>query len=231
VGTKKSIGRSITRLAKRAKAPDGQRIHLGPEEAQDGRQQGQRARYSQPDDDRAGDADRAQDHEVEQHQPDQPEQDGQAGEEDSPPGRGHRRCHGLLARGMDSAGQLLAEAAGQQQRVVDAQPETEQRGQVEHEDGEGRDVRGKEDDRQGDDDRATADDDRHAGSDDAAEHEQQGQRGQRQRDEFAALKVVLGEHLDVAVEGRPAGEKRAHAGRLAKCCLHGCQRCRRVIRR
>ena len=53
---------------------------------------------------------------------------------------------------------------------------------------------------------APADRERHARGDHRAEHEQQGQAGQGQRDELAPSQVVLGDGLDVAVERRPAGQ-------------------------
>ena len=59
------------------------------------RQQGQRGRDRQTHDEGARDPDRAQDHELEQHQPEQPEQDGQAAEEHRPTGRGDRDPHGV----------------------------------------------------------------------------------------------------------------------------------------
>ena len=44
-----------------------------------------------------------------------------------------------------------------------------------------------------------------------AEDEQQRERGERQRDQLGPLQVALGEHLDVAVERRAAGQERSHA--------------------
>ena len=49
-----------------------------------------------------------------------------------------------------------------------------------------------------------ADRERHARRDEAPEHEQQRERGERQRDELGALQVALGHRLDVAVERGPA---------------------------
>ena len=51
-----------------------------------------------------------------------------------------------------------------------------------------------------------ADRERHARRDEAAEHEQQGERGERQRDQLRPLEVALGDRLDVAVERRAAGD-------------------------
>ena len=57
-----------------------------------------------------------------------------------------------------------------------------------------------------DEDGRAADGERHAGGDEAAEDEQQGERGERQRDELRAAEVALGHRLDVAVERRAAAD-------------------------
>ena len=73
------------------------RVDARSERGEDRGQQRHGARNGQADDRCAGDADRAQDHELEQDQADQPEQDGQAAEE-----------HGA-ARGRDSRGDCLVD--------------------------------------------------------------------------------------------------------------------------
>ena len=65
------------------------------------------------------------------------------------------------------------------------------------------------DDRDGaerDQHRDATDHHRHAGRDDAPEHDEQGEGRERQADELAALEVLLGDRLDVAVERRTTGE-------------------------
>jgi hypothetical protein len=61
-------------------------VKVAPEQGQERREERQRGRDGEADDDRAGDADRAQDHELEEDEAEQPEQHGQAAEEDRPPG-------------------------------------------------------------------------------------------------------------------------------------------------
>ena len=102
--------------------------------------------------------------------------------------------------------QLLAEPAGHQQRVVHAEPEPEQGREVEHEDAHRGQRRDDEDRRQRHDHRRAADHERHAGRDHRAEHQQQGQRRQRERDDLASPQVRLGHGLDVAVERRATGQ-------------------------
>ena len=74
-----------------------------------------------------------------------------------------------------------------------------------------------------------ADDDRHARREQAAEDEQQRQRGERQRDELAALQVALREDLDVAVERRATGEIDRDAGHRCDRVLDRLERLRRIV--
>ena len=69
---------------------------------------------------------------------------------------------------------------------------------------------------QRDDDRRPADDERHAGRDERAEDEEQRERRERQRDDLAPLEVGLGDGLDVAVEGRAAGQLDVEPGRRSR---------------
>ena len=104
------------------------------------------------------------------------------------------------------ATELLAESAGHQQRVVDTQAEAEECRQVEHEDAHLRQARDDEDRGQRHEHRRPADRERHARGDHRAEDQQEGQTGEGQGDELAPPEVVLRDRLDVAVEGRPAGQ-------------------------
>ncbi len=213
-------GRRWRRSSKR------QALQVRSDQRQAGRQERHRGQGRHADDDGAGDADRTQDHELEQKQARQAEQDGQAAEEDRSAGGRDRRHDGRLdglaidravrAPAAAQAKQLFAEAAGHEQRVVDPQAEPEQRRQVEDEDAHRRHRRQAEDGGQGDDDRRSADDERHAGRHDRAEDEQERERRDRQRDQLGTLEVALGDGLDVAVEDGAAGQERSHARGLSE---------------
>ena len=211
---------------------DAERVDPGAEDREDRRQERERRGHRQPDDDRPGDAHRAQDHELEQDEAQEAEQHGEAGEEHGPAGGRDGDPDGLRHAVRPLAvRQLLAEAAGHQQRVVHAQAEAQERGQVEHEDAH-RDHGGHDEDPgQRDQHRRAAHGERHARGDEAAEHEQQGEGRQRQRDQLAAPEVGLGDRLDVAVERRAAGDLDAQAGDLAQGRLDGRDRVGRVVRR
>ena len=233
----------------RQEAPNAECIEARPEDGQAGRQQRQGApTTARSEDDRASDAHRAQDHELEEHQPDQAEQHRQAAEEDRPTGRGHGgadgrleqlafRLHGAgpgrirIAARSTGGNQLLAEAAREEQRVVAAQPEAEQRREVEHEDAHRR-QRGSDDDGgQRDDHGHAAHDDGHASRNEAAEDHQQRQGRQRQGDHLAAAQVLLGHDLDVAVERGAAGDADRQLGLRMDCRLDRRDGRRRVVRR
>ncbi len=212
---------------------NGEAVHPRAQDRQDGRQQGERRRAGQADDDRPGDPDRAQDHELEQDQPEEPEQDRHGAEEDGPsggrdgdPDRIRDLC--LAARAF---GHLLAEPAGHEQRVVHPESEAEERREVQHEDAHRGDLGDQEDRGQGDDDRRTADDERHARRHDGPEHHDQGERRQRQGDEFAPAKVRLGHGLDVAVERGATGELHLQARGLAQALAQDRQGFGRIVRR
>ena len=115
-------------------------------------------------------------------------------------------------RARRGARQLLAEAAGHQQRVVDAQAEAQQRGEVEHEDAHRRHATRRR--RSPASATSTAAPPTASGTPaatSAAEHEQQREGRERQRDELAAPEVALGHGLDVAVERGAAGDADARA--------------------
>jgi hypothetical protein len=195
-------------------------------------QEGQCRQHRQPDHRRAGDPDRAQDHELEQDQAEEAEQHGQAAEE-----HGATRCRdrdpdrladaiGIVGR---SVRQLLPEPARQQQRIVDPQTEPEQRRQIEHEDAHRRQLSQDEDRRQRHEDARAADDQRHTRCDHRAEDEQQRKRRKRQRDDLASLEVAFADALDVAVERRAAGQLDGHARRLTQPFPQDRQRVRGVV--
>ena len=69
------------------------------------------------------------------------------------------------------------------------------------------------------------------GGDQRAEHEDQRERGQRQRDDLAPAQVRLRDGLDVAVEGRAAGELDVERGRRSEALVQDRQGVGRVVRR
>ena len=213
--------------------PDGESVDPGPEDGQDRGQERQRRGDRQGDDDRAGDPDRAQDHELEQDQPEQAEEHGQPAEEDGPSGRRDgdpdRRRDAVRAVGLER--ELLAEPAGHQQRVVDAETQPEQGREVEHEDAHRRQRGDDEDPGQRHDHRRATDHQRDPGRDQRAEDEEERERRQRQRHELAPLQVGLGDGLDVAVEGRAAGQLDRQARRLVQSVAEDRQGLRRIVRR
>ncbi len=106
VGKKTSSGRRMTRRASfpqapcapgsRADLPDRQRVDPRSQDRQERGLQGERGRNRQTHDDRPGDPDGTQDHELEEDQAKESEQHRQAGEEDRPPGRRDRHADGRL---------------------------------------------------------------------------------------------------------------------------------------
>ncbi len=221
-----------------ADLPDRERIDSRSEDGEERRLERQRSGDGDPDHERAGDPDRAQDHELEQDQPQQPQQHRQTGEEDGPAGGRDRDPNGRLdglgvragARGRADR-QLLAEPAQHQERVVHAQPQPQEGGQVEHEDAHRGDAGEAEDHAERDHHGGPADDERHARRDHRAEDEQERDRRERQADELRPPQVRLGDLLDVAVERRSPGERDLDPGRRSKRRLDPGQRRRRVVRR
>ena len=220
----------MTPRARRAHAPSAGRLGRpgGPRsrsrccaaDRQHGGQQGQRRRDRQADDDGAGDADRAQDHELEQDEAEQPEQHGQAAEEDRPAGGRDGRCGPPPATafraGPVASGQLLAEAARHQQRVVDPEAEPEERREVEHEDAHRRDRGDEEDRRQGHEDAAppTTSGTPAATTDPKTRSSASAASG-REMISLRCRSCSL-TRLDIAVERRAAGELDLQVRRLAR---------------
>ena len=193
----------------RRDAPDGHPIEVLAEHRQQRRQEGQCGEDGEADDDRPREPDRAQDHELEEHQPEQAQQHRQPAEEHGPPARRDRDPDGLahpvrLVR--RALGELFPESTGEQQRIVDTEAEPEQRREVEDEDAHRGDLRDEEDRPERDQHAGAAHDQRYARRDDRPEHDEKRQRGQRQRDDLAALEVPLADALDIAVEGGTTGE-------------------------
>ena len=171
-------------------------------------------------------------HELNRTRPSSPSSTVGAEEDRAPGGRqgdSHRVGHAI--RAVRPEGQLLTEPAGHEERVVDAEAQPEQRGQVEHEDAHRHDRGHDEDPGQGHDDRRATDRQRDARRDRRSEHDQEGQRRERQRDDLAPAEVRLGHRLHVAVEGRAAGELDVEAGRRVEALAEDRQRLGRVVGR
>ena len=81
------------------------------------------------------------------------------------------------------------------------------------------------------DDRRATDRQRHAGGDQRPEDEDERQGGQRQRDDLAPTQVGLGHGLDVAVEGRAAGQLDRQPGRVVQALAQDRQRVGRIVGR
>ena len=193
---------------------DRELVDPGADDRQQGGHEGQRRRDRKTHDDRAGDPDRAQDHELEQDEPEQAEQHRQAGEEHRPPRRRDRRPDRIRDVLLPAAarGQLLAEAARHEQRVVDAEPQSQQRGEIEHEHAHRHERRDHEDRGERDEHRRPADREGDAGRHERAEHQEQGDRRERQRDHLASTQVLFRDALDIAVECRSAGQRHLQPG-------------------
>ena len=209
---------AVRRGGRLPETPDRQGIDARPEDREDRRQERERRGDGDPDDEGAGDPDRAEDHELEEDEPEEAEEDGETGEEDGAaggrdgdPDRGlDRRLVGGDA-GRCPSRQLLAEAAEHEERVVDPEAQPEERGEVEDEDAHRGDAGEPEDARERDQDGGAADGERNACGDDRAEDEEERERCQREADQFAAAEVGLRDGLDVAVEGGASGRSHPDA--------------------
>ena len=116
-------------------------------------------------------------------------------------------------------------------RVVHAKAQPQERCEIQDEDAHRRERGDEEHDCQGDDHRGAADRECHAGSNHRAEHEQERQSGQRKGDQLGAAEIRFGESLDVAVEGRAAGQRDFESGRRSQCSSDEWQALRGVVRR
>ena len=218
----------------RLHAADRQPVEMLAGQREQGREQRQCREHGEADDDGSSDPHRPQDHELEQDETEQAEQHRQAAEEHGAARGGDRDPDGLLdARRLIGRlfGQLLAEATREQERVVDAKTEPEQRREVEDEDAH-RCERGDDvDRREGDEDTRSAHHERDSSRDQRAEDQQQGERRERQRDDLAPLEVSLAHLLDIAVEGRPAREFDGQTGRLVQAFAEDREGIGRVVGR
>ena len=135
----------------------------------------------------------------------EPDHHGDAAEEDRPPGVGHRR----LDRRRDArpVGKLLAEAPDDEERVVDADREAEQRGDVHGEDREAEALREQVEHAQRDGHGQAAADDGQRGGDHAAEDEHEDDEGEGQGVGLRPAQVAGRDRLERLVDGRVAGDR------------------------
>ena len=158
------------------------------------------------DDQRAGHAHRAQGGDVEGQQRQQADHDRRAREQHRPAGGGHRPGHGPFDRPSSPRAELLAEAADDEQRIVDAQAEAEHGGQVEREDRQLEEPAEQDHQRQGDRDGRAADQAGHGAGHDGAEDQHQRHGSGRDRQQLGAAQIAFGDVEDVLIEDRRAGQ-------------------------
>ena len=233
VGIRKSSGRRITATAVRCQkrlSPRGALNGSLPAWMRSPRAASRAGRNvsakstAQADDDDAPDAHGAQVRPVEEQQPREPGDDGDAREGDD----ATRGVHRAKQRGspLEARLELLTVAADQEQGVVNRDSQSDERAHV---DGELRDVgvaRQREDDRDPAHHREPTDPDGQRRRDGRAKDDEQDQQGEGHRDELGAEQVVLEGPVEVVGEGHPARavdgdavraqRRRAAPGRLAR---------------
>ncbi len=151
---------------------------------------------------RAAQPHRAQGHVRDDHEAEQTDDDGEAAEEDGATGGGDRRLH-RLGDGA-AGGELLAEPADHEQRVVDADGEAEQRGHVHREHGDVESLGEQPEEAQGDGHRHAAADDGKRGGHQRPEDEHEDEDGHGDGVALRLAEVVAGALLELRVDGRVA---------------------------
>ncbi len=106
-----------------------------------------------------------------------------------------------------AATELFTEARDEQQRVVHAEAESEQRGEVQHEDAHARRLRNAEDCGERNDHRRATNGEWQTCGDRRSKHQQQDDRSERKADQFAALEICLRNTLNVCIERRTASDR------------------------
>ncbi len=176
------------------------------EQREDRRQQGRRGSdRGQPDEDRAG-GEAAQDRVGHEQHPGHGDHERRPAEEDRA-ARGPPRRHDRLDL-LGGGGPLFAEAADDEERVVDAEREPHPREHVDDEEGDLPDLADDRDERERDDDRDDREQDRDQPRDDGAEDEQQHDQRRRQpEEELALLQILVREREEVVVGGELARDR------------------------
>ena len=222
-------GRPVPRPEPEAleEAAEAQRIDARSEHPEDGRQERQRIEHRAEDDERPADADRVEGGRL--HEQEAGQADG-----DREPGERHglaARRDGLLDRLADGppAGELLAEAAHDEERVVDRQGEAEHRRDVQDVDAHLDPLGDEVDEPEGSGDRQAGDDQRHPGRDHRREHRDEDEQRQRRGDDLGALEVLLRFRRLVAADRPIPGERRGVAGRRCDLRLERLHRVDRLL--
>ena len=198
-------GRRITATAMRCQKPssltvrrplaDREAVDAAAEGGEDRRQHDDGEDAGEDGDGHAGVGEAAQEGEGEHEQRAQRRRHGEGAEGTVRPAVRTVRTHGVVR--LVAGAQLLAEAADDEQRVVDGEAEAHRGGEVE---GEDRDLGDQVDEPQHDeraDDRQRADGERQRRRHDAAEHEQQQDEGDRQGDHLGPDEVLLDRRADL----------------------------------
>ena len=197
--------RSLLVHSTAAELANGEAVYAAPEEAEQGGHQRDARRYGNRDGYRAGNADAAQDCKVEEGEPRQAEHHRHTREEDGATRRRHRSLH-RIPNGR-AATELFTEARNEQQRVVHAQAEPEQCGEVQDEDAHARRLRNAEDCGERNDHRCTTNGKWKSRRNCGTEHQQQDDRRQRKADQLAALKIRLRDTLNICVKRRSTSDR------------------------
>jgi hypothetical protein len=191
---------------------DRQRVHPGAEHGQQRRQQGQRGHHRDQHRGHPAEAHRAQEHLREDQQPGQRDRHREPGDRDGAPGGRHRADDRLL--GVQAPGQLLPEAAHQEQAVVDGQAEAENGDHVDREDGHVGDVGEAAQGGEGAEDRGHPDGEGEAGGGDAAEDHDQQDEQDRHRQGLGAGDVLADPLAVVAPDRGGAAHARLQPRRV-----------------
>ena len=155
-----------------------QRLDSRAEQREHGRQEREPVQHRDRDDDRPGQPERGQERALVEEHPRQSDRDRQAGERDRATG-GRERARQRLLR-ADASAQLLAEPAGDEERVVDRDAESDEGDDVERVLRDVGDARQQEDATKPTDDRQHADAEWQQRRDHGPEHEEQEQQRQGQ---------------------------------------------------
>src|SRR5690606_10963222 len=201
------------RAAAPEQAPQVVRVDPVAEEDEGGGQQDQGRRRGQQHHGDPGVGEGAQEVLREEQHGRERHRDREGGEEHGAPGGAQGGADG--GPGVGARGEFLAEAADDEQGVVDRQAEAERGGEVHREDGDVGDLGEAAQDRVGAEDRDDADAEREQGGDGAAEDHHQQHERDRQGDELGPQQVLLDDRLHLVPHGDRAADADLHGALLA----------------